>query len=199
MSLKKVTVAVGTSNELKVRAVKKVFRRYFSAKVIGVEVKTSISPQPVGVRELIKGAMERAFYAMRSVERAQFGVGIEAGLLEFYSSTGYLETQVALILGSNNRVSIGLSPSFELPPQTVKEMLEGKELSVASKIYRGNRDLGEVVGYIGVKTWGAMTRQDLTEFAVRAAIVPWLERSEWLITLENLASQLGLKEEFTER
>ncbi len=189
-------VAVGTSNDLKVRAVSRVLKRYLDVEVVKVPVKVSVSPQPVGITELIRGALERAYKALNSVKRADFGIGIEAGLLEFYTSTGFLETQVALMLDSKGKISIGLSPSFELPKGVVDKMIEGIELAEASEIRRGERDLGEVVGYVGVKTWGALTRLELTELAVRAAIIPWLEGgSEWLITLEELVRKLGIKEE----
>jgi len=188
-------VAVGTSNDLKVRAVSRVFKRYFDVKVVKVPVNVSVSPQPVGITELIKGALERAYKALSFVTNADFGIGIEAGLLEFYTSTGFLETQVALILSSKGRISMGLSPSFELPKDVVEEMVEGIELAEASGIRRGKRDLGEIVGYVGVRTWGALTRLELTEMAVRVAIIPWLEgESEWLITLEELVRKLGIKE-----
>jgi len=192
--LSKFTVAVGTSNDMKVRAVSRAFKRYFDCEVVKVAVETSVPAQPVGARQLVQGALERALKSLERVSDASYGVGIEAGLMEFFSSTGYLETQVAVIVGPGRRVSVGLSPSFELPPEIVDRMLNGLELSSASNILRGKRDIGEDVGYIGVKTWGAVTRGDLTELAVRMALLPWLERSEWLITLEEFLSQLGLKE-----
>ncbi len=188
-------VAVGTSNDLKVRAVQNAFKRYIDVDIIKVPIKTSVSAQPVGVTELLRGAFERAYNALNTIKNASFGVGIEAGLMEFYTSTGFLETQIVLILGSNRRISIGLSPSFELPKGIVERLLEGTELSEACRLRRGKRDLGEVVGYVGVKTWGSITRLELTEIAVRMALIPWFERNEWLITLEELAKKLGVKTE----
>jgi inosine/xanthosine triphosphatase len=192
-TLRKVLVGVGTANDLKVRAVTRAFNRYFDANVKKIPVKTSVPRQPVGTRQVLQGALERAVKALDSLKGADFGVGIEAGLIEFYSSTGFLETQIAIILGSNGRLSVGLSPSFELPPHIVDSMIGGLELSEASKIFRGERDLGETIGYIGVKTWGSLTREEITEIAVKMALLPWLEGGEWLITLDEFVSQLGLE------
>ncbi len=185
----KLTVALGSENPMKKRAAEKVFSAYFDASVIMVPVSTGLSPQPVGLGELVRGAALRAVNAMKSLDKADFGVGIEAGLLEFISSTGFIEVQVAVIVGKDGRASVGLSQGFELPPWIVSKMLQGIELSSASGIERGSRDIGESIGYIGVKTWGWVTRQDLTEQALLMALVPWLEGATWLVSVEDLIAQ----------
>jgi inosine/xanthosine triphosphatase len=174
---------------MKKRAAERVFSMYFNADVVMVSVSTGMPPQPVGLGELVKGAALRATNAMKAVSHADFGVGIEAGLLEFVSSTGFVEVQVAVIVGRDGRASIGLSQGFELPPEIVDKMLLGVELASASGIQRGVKDIGESIGYIGVKTWGKVTRQDLTEQALLMALVPWLEGAAWLVSVEDLIAQ----------
>jgi len=183
-------VAIGTSNPLKVRAARRVFSRYLGLKVLGVEVSTSVSKQPVGLEALLRGALERAYHSRRRVG-ALYGVGVEAGLMEFPTSTSFIETQVAIIIGPGMRASIGLSSSFELPPWLVDRMLEGAELG---EIYRPRGgDIGERVGYIGVETMGRTTRQELTEQAIEAALLPWLRDPSWLQRVEELASEVGAR------
>jgi len=187
-----VHVAVGTENELKVEAVRRVFRRYHNAVVTGVPTKMRAPKQPVGLHQLLAGAVYRAV-AARSTAGADYGVGVEAGLVEWYSSTGFLETQLAVIVGPGMKASVGTSSSFELPPGIVGEMLGGTELSAASGICRGG-DIGEMVGYIGVKSWGYTTRLELTEQAVLAALLPWIEGGEWLIRVDELARRAGIED-----
>jgi inosine/xanthosine triphosphatase len=186
--------AVGTRNPVKLRAAERVFRRYMGLRVVAVPVAASVPGQPVGLDELVRGALERAYKA-RLTAGALYGVGVEAGLLEFPTSTGFIETQVAAIVGPGLRVSLGASSSFELPPWLVSQMLGGVELREAysRRVRRGSRDVGEGVGYIGVETWGHMTRQDLTEQAIEAAILPWLRGGEWLQRVEDLARSVGAR------
>ena len=187
-------VAVGTSNELKVRAVERAFRRYMEAKAEMVEVGTGRGRQPSGILDVAGGALERALEAYRR-GGYDYGVGIEAGPIEFPSSTGYLETQVAVIVGGGCRASVGLSPSFELEKGVLEAVLAGVELEavVAARGVARARPLGETIGYIGVLSRGYITRLELTEAAVAMALIPWISGAAVEGSLESLASQLGLK------
>ena len=154
-----------------------------------MKVETSVSRQPVGLDELVRGALERAYHARR-LAGADYGVGVEAGLFEFPTSTGFIETQVAVIVGPGLRASLGTSYSFELPPWLVSEMLRGRELSEAYRARRG-LNVKEGIGYIGVETWGSTTRQELTMQAIEAAILPWIQGASWLQRAEDLARVVG--------
>lgn len=189
----KVLVAVGSVNPVKVRSVKRVLSRFMDVEVVPVDVRTSVPRQPVGSRDLVLGALERALGALNVVARAHLSVGVEAGPMEFYTRTGFLETQVAVIVDRDCRISVGLSPSFELDPEVVKLMLMGEELSQAVRVPRGAGDIGEMIGYIGYITRGLITRQGLTEAAVAMALAPRLQNPGWLLTVEELVGILGVK------
>jgi len=186
--------AVGTSNPVKVRAARRVFRRLLGIDAVGVPVRASVPVQPVGLDLLVRGALERAYKA-RLAAGAEYGVGVEAGLMEFPTTTGFIETQVAVVVGPGLRASLGASYSFELPPWLVGEMLDGRELAEAYRARSG--DLGEKIGYIGVETMGYTTRQDLTAQAVEAALLPWLRGAQWLQRAEDLARAVGAELETT--
>jgi inosine/xanthosine triphosphatase len=189
----RIIIAIGSLNPLKVRSVVRVFSRFVDVEVIAVDVPTSIPRQPVGSRDIVLGALERALGALNLTPEASLGVGIEAGPMEFYSKTGFLETQVAVIVDRNCKASIGLSPSFELDPNTVRRMMMGEELSQAVQIPRHLGDIGELIGYIGYITQGLVTRQDLTEAAVAMALTPRLQKPEWLLSVEELIEMLSVK------
>jgi len=189
----RLVVAVGSLNQVKVRSVRRVLGRFYDVEVVPVAVETSVSRQPIGSRDLVLGSLERALGALASVPSAELGVGVEAGLMEFYTRTGFIETQVAVIVDRSCRASLGLSPSFELSPKVVELMLQGYELSQAAEIPRGLGDIGELVGYIGYATGGLITRQMLTEAAIAMALAPRLWDPSWLITVEELSDLLGVK------
>lgn len=188
-----IVVAVGSLNPVKVRSVKRVLSRFYNVKIIPVPVTTSVSRQPVGSRDITLGALERALGAIAMVPEASLGVGVEAGPMEFYAKTGFLETQVAIIVDRECRASIGLSPSFEISPETLSVMLAGVELSQATRVPRSLGDIGELLGYIGYVTEGLITRQSLTEAAIAMALAPRLLGADWLISVWELVEMLGVK------
>ncbi len=185
--------AVGTGNPMKIRAAALALRSFLDVEeVVAVNVDSGVPEQPVGWRDVVQGAINRAVGALREAG-ADLGVGIEAGPVEMAGPRGYLETQVAVIVDRECRASIGLSPSFELDDKVLDLVLSGVELSRAVSIRRGLRDLGEGVGVIGVYTWGRVTRQDLTWLAVVMALVPRIAGYERIATLEELASSAGAR------
>lgn len=168
------TVAVGSGNVVKVRAVEKAWILKASARVEGFRVESGVSRQPIGVSEILRGALNRARGALR-MSGYDYGVGIEAGLLPFPSSSGYIDVQVAVILGPGGRASLGLSPGFELPRAWVDEILmRGRELEEVATRSLGVDRIGEKIGVIGRLTMGAVTRTDLTYQAVVMALLPWI-------------------------
>lgn len=186
-----IVVAVGSRNPVKVRGVERAFRRYYDVVVEPVDVSTPI-PQPIG-RDVVYWALVRAVKALEASERASMGVGIEAGPIEFYTGGGFIETQVAVIVDSGCRASMGLSPSFELPRRVLKAVLEGVELSKAVEVRRGG-DIGEGIGYVGILSRGKITRLELTEQAIVMALLPRVAGYE-LYSVDDISSRLGLKVE----
>ncbi len=185
--------AVGTGNPMKVRAAALALKSFLNVdEVVGIEVSSGVPEQPVGWRDVVQGAINRAVGAMRQAG-ADLGVGIEAGLVEMAGPRGYLETQVAVIVDRRCRATIGLSPSFELDEKVLGFVLRGVELSRVAGIRRGVRDLGEGVGVIGVYTWGRVTRQDLTWLAVVMALVPRIAGYERIASVDELASAAGAR------
>ena len=185
---KPVSIAIATRNPMKMRATEKAFSRFCNVSSIITVEPPDVPRQPCGTLEVLKGALMRAQTAF---EHGDFGIGIEAGPIEFYTTSGYIETQVAIIVGPGERVSIGMSPSFELPYKIISRMLDGVELGELTPVKRVG-DRGEGIGYIGVVTRGHITRQDLTELAITMALVPWIgEFHRELQTLSELKRTLS--------
>ena len=73
-------VRVGTANPMKIAATRKAFARFFrKTKVVGVDVHSTVSPQPISFGEIVRGARERARRAFRECD---YSVGIEAGVFK---------------------------------------------------------------------------------------------------------------------
>lgn len=171
-----IVVAVGSTNPVKVNAVKKVFQEVLHEDIIAVpvSVESGVGSQPVGLEATIKGAVNRAKNAIRVVNDAKFGVGIEAGLVKMpFTITGYVDVQFCAICDDKGTITIGAGPGFEYPPIVVKRVLErGEEVGNIMDEISGVKNLGKKQGAIGFLSKNLMNRQRLTEIAVLMALVP---------------------------
>jgi inosine/xanthosine triphosphatase len=168
--------AITTRNPTKVRGATRALQylcKIYEKSVTTIEPPGGLPKQPIGSLEVFGSALKRAVFAFRKLEGNGFGIGIEAGPIEFYTGTGYVETQVAVIVGPGELVSVGLSSSFELPRSYINSMKEGRELGALVPWRSSIGDLGESIGYIGWATSGIITRQDLAFQATLMALVPW--------------------------
>ncbi|MGQ0536268.1 MAG: inosine/xanthosine triphosphatase [Methanobacteriota archaeon] len=171
--LRKVQVAVGSANPVKVEAVDAVLRRQFPEVVVrGVDVSSGVAAQPRGAATT-KGAVTRAKRAAAKI-RADWGVGIEAGLVPDPSTGGLLDVQVAAIVDRAGRVTLGHGPGFLHPHEVLARVRKGETVGEAIGRLAGVKDIGRSEGAIGFLTRGTLDRTRLTESAVLMALVPRL-------------------------
>ncbi len=166
-------VHVGTDNPVKVRAVRRVFGDLFDrVRVRAVAVPPGVPEQPIDQQAPV-GAMNRA---RGSLQDADFGVGIEAGLLWDASVGDFLDVQYCAVVDRAGRVTLGHGPGFEYPPRVVEAVRAGKTVSQAMEELTGIRKIGSKHGAIGYLTERRMDRDTLTEAAVLMAMVPRIRR-----------------------
>ena len=180
-------VAVGTSNEMKVRSVAQAFRVLCSP-VEAVPVPVSVEwEQPIGIHQLAYGALTRAVQALEKAG-ADYGVGVEAGPVPV-DPLPPIEVQVAAVVDAEGRVSIGVSQGFMLPSGWASRVLEGTPLGRVAEEATGRKGIGRTHGVIAYLTYGLTSRGDLTRDAVLMALVPRLNPS--LYTLPRAADLLA--------
>ncbi|AEM39275.1 protein of unknown function DUF84 [Pyrolobus fumarii 1A] len=167
-------VAVGSTNPVKVEAVKRAWRLIGEAEIIPVEVDSGVSSQPRGIEETYKGAFNRATRALEKT-KADYGVGIEAGLVEAPTPTGWVDVQIAVIVDRSGVVGVGFSPAFEPPRVWIPRLARGEPLGHVASGELKRSDIGRVLGIIGYLTRGVVTRLELTYYAVVMALIPLLE------------------------
>ena len=88
-------INVGSSNEVKVEAVKEVIKDYpilLNAEVNGVAVEPGVSKQPKSLDEIVQGAKNRATNAFYD---CSYSFGIESGLIEL--SDRYMDGAVCAV------------------------------------------------------------------------------------------------------
>lgn len=179
-------VAIGSTNEAKVLAVKEIIEcspPFSGAQVKAISINSDVSDQPLSLQETIQGAKNRAKNAFNKCDECNYSFGIESGLMETSDvSTGFLHVSVCCIYDGENYYT-GLSTGFELPPQILELILTKKmDLSQAC-LYSGisnNEKIGSTEGLIGVLTKGKINRKEYSKQCITTAILQ-LENAEWYV------------------
>ncbi|AFA39493.1 inosine/xanthosine triphosphatase [Pyrobaculum oguniense TE7] len=169
-------VAVGTKNPNKIRAVKDAYRLFgFPAEVVPVGRPAGTPPQPVGLEEVVKGAVARAKAALEAVPGAEHGVGVEAGAVQ--AGGAHLDITVAAVADRSGAVTLGFGPAFQIPTAFLPDVLKGVELGELAERYFKKPSVGYREGIIGVLTGRRVTRYQLNLAAVAMALVPRLPKN----------------------
>lgn len=164
-------VHVGTGNPIKVKAVQAAFEKVFSgelSEVRAIPVEPGVPSQPFG-EQVIRGATQRA---RRSLGDADYGVGIEAGLVQFTGCEHLLNVQFCVIVDRFGRMTVGHGPGFELPNAVVEKLRAGSTLSDEVSRAAGIPEIKETDGAIGVLSGGRIDRLAITREAVLMALIP---------------------------
>jgi len=162
-------VRVGSTNPVKVEAVRRVLRPLYGLlEVEAVKVDTGVPKEPRG-DEVLKGAIGRAKAAIGD---AHLGVGIEAGLFWSKPLKWYFDVQFCAIIDSTGRLTIGHGPGFWYPPKVIEEVEKGSSVDEAMFKLTGIEDIGHRMGSVGYLSKELINRTTLTEEAVIAAFIP---------------------------
>lgn len=173
--LRPIKVAVGSTNKVKVDAVRNIFTQAFGlVDVVAVEPNHGIERQPQEER-VVEGAVRRANNAIRSAS-ADFGVGIEAGLFMNEHVGRKLDVQYCAIVDSSGRMTMGHGPGFEYPPVVIEAVERGATVGDTMAAITGIDQIGRNQGSVGYLSDGLIDRTSLTEIAVLMALIPRIRR-----------------------
>ena len=173
--LRPLKVAVGSTNKVKVDAVRNIFTQAFGlVEIVSVEPEHGIEKQPMEQR-VVEGAIRRAKNALEKTH-ADLGVGVEAGLFLNRILGRHLDIQYCAIVDSSGRCTVGHGPGFEYPPEVVKAVLAGGTVGDMMSKLTGIEDIGHKSGSIGYLSDGMIDRTALTEISVLMALVPRIRR-----------------------
>jgi len=170
-------VAVGSTNPVKIEAVREGFEKVLGAvEVVGVDVNSNVSSHPIGLEETYLGALNRAKNAFEKVQ-CSYGVGIEAGLIKV--GEHYIDVHVCVVF-DGIRETVGLSQGFEYPKIVAEKVLEGIEGGKIAEKISGIKDIGKNIGLIGYLTDNNITRKDLCRESVIMALIPRMMKNAHL-------------------
>jgi inosine/xanthosine triphosphatase len=179
-------VLVGSRNPVKVEAARAAFSQYFTEtelEVIGIEVSSGVSDQPLG-DETFRGAENRALALKKRNDarnlNAHFFVGLEGGIMQV--AQRWFAFGVVCIMDAMGRKAYGTPPFFELPRSVVDELLQGhaKELGEVMDTLIGEKKTKEKQGSVGYFTRGVMDRKAYYVAGVTVALIPFLNAELYL-------------------
>lgn len=171
-------VTVGSSNPVKVAAVRAVAGRIWSEIAVqGVAVPSDVPDQPWGDEQTIAGARTRAERAL-AAGGSDLAIGIEGGVV--LEADGSMRTCAwAVAISRDGRVGTGGSLAMPLPPRVAAAVRGGLELGRAMDDATGGRDTKRGPGAVGILTAGLIDRQRAYEVLVSYALAPWLAGTLW--------------------
>jgi inosine/xanthosine triphosphatase len=164
-------VHVGSTNPIKAEAVRRVFARLFGEKDLEIRlirVSSGVPAQPFDA-QVAQGARMRAEKALCE---ADYGVGIEAGLIWNETFQGYFDVQFCVIVDQGGHITTGHGSGFFYPPSVIARVQQGQTVGQAMTALTGIEKIGQKMGAIGYLTQGLLDRTTLTEQAVLMALVP---------------------------
>jgi inosine/xanthosine triphosphatase len=154
-----VIVRVGSANPMKVKATRKAFAKFFSnLKVVGVDVPSGVSPQPLSFGEVVRGARERARGAFSDCD---YSVGIEAGVFRVAAVTPRPFQITMACIFDGTREALGSGPFFEIPESMLRKVVHSDRGSVA------------------LVTKGKVTREGVTADAIVMALAPFVSADRY--------------------
>jgi inosine/xanthosine triphosphatase len=166
--------SVGSQNPVKVASVAEAVRDFWQgARVEGVKVSSAVSDQPRGDGEIRRGALHRARQALSAVAEAQYGVGLEGGVVD--GEDGMWVYAWVAVADRSGRIGEGRTGQFLLPEPVARLIRdEGLEMGDADDRYFGRTNSKQEEGAIGLLTGRKLTRQDFYRQAVVFALLPFI-------------------------
>ena len=167
-------IGVGSTNPVKVNAVKEIVQKYDifeGAEVVSVNVPSNVADQPKSIEETVRGAKNRALAAAKDND---IGIGLESGLIEVPGSkTGMMDCGVCAIFDGVD-YAIGISSAFECPPAVMK-LVHEEGLDLNQAFFKAglteNLKVGSAEGAVGLLTKGRVTRLEYTKQSLVMAMI----------------------------
>lgn len=168
--MKKIIVA--SNNPVKQKAVQAGFSRMFPDEtfhVVGVEVASGVSDQPVGDAETLQGAINRVIAAQQQHPQADYWAGLEGGVADI---NGEMAAFAWVVVRNHLLEGKARTGAFFLPPAVKTLVDDGIELGKADDRVFGTSDSKTKGGAIGLLTGDVLDRAQLYEQGVIMALIP---------------------------
>ncbi|MEI6843228.1 MAG: inosine/xanthosine triphosphatase [bacterium] len=159
-------IAIGTTSELKVRALKSAMGRLsIDAEVIQIKTDSKVSSQPFGYEEMIIGATNRATQCKNEIN-SDISIAVESGLVEI--GENYFDIACVCAISKDGNKSFAYSAGYLVPEWMIKEIKEdGTELGFITQRLSGDSDKDPLKYFSG----SIIKREELLSEAIILALI----------------------------
>lgn len=167
-------VAVGSTNPAKVSAAKIGFGKVFpndKIKVVGTDVKSGVSDQPMSDKEAIKGAINRAKAAFKSAKNADYGVGMEGGLHQI--GKNWFESGWIAVINKEGKMGLGTCARWQVSNKVIGKLAEKGELGNIFEELANVKTAKDIGGVHSIITNQNLTRNVTYSHGVIFALAPF--------------------------
>lgn len=173
--MKILKIALGTTYEQKINYLKEVLDELdVKAEIISVKVKSGVSPQPLTSIETKKGSINRAKEALKRINKADFGLGIEIGYEKNSQGKYEMLCWVTIFDKRDKQISVQ-SHQFLMPEFHQGILKENKYLGdyVGEYLKTNNNKITQEIGII------LRDRKPFIINALQNALIHYLKRKEF--------------------
>ena len=168
----KLTIAVGSTNPIKLAAVQAILSKAFSdSHFVTLETPSGVPEQPWGDEQTRLGAFNRARQAQAETG-SHYGVGLEGGLIE--TSAGLMTCAWCAMVDGRGKVGYGGGVHILLPPVVANLIKQHGELGPAMDALIQEHNTKQKQGAVGILTQGLLNRQAAYEQLVAMAAGPFV-------------------------
>jgi inosine/xanthosine triphosphatase len=173
----KLLVLVGSKNPVKISSTEDAFTRAFNKSFLveGINASSGVPEQPVGNRETLLGAKNRAFNSREIFPEANYWVGIEGGVDE--DEKGMFAFAWIYIVDDKGKTSQSKTGTFYLPSKVAELVSTGMELGKADDLIFEQDNSKQQGGSVGLLTRGAVDRTEYYRQAIILALIPFLNEA----------------------
>jgi inosine/xanthosine triphosphatase len=169
-------VAVGSTNPVKVAAVRTTFAQLLpTARVEAISVDSGVPAQPLSDEEMVAGAIARAEAALIH-SAADLGVGLEGGTQ--VSPWGHLLSGWVAVVDRQGRVGLGSAGRIVLPQPLAEAIQQGEELGPAMDRLSGQSNTRQGPGAVGILTNQLVRREEAFRVGLAYALARFFH-PEW--------------------
>ena len=167
-------IIVASANPVKIESARQGFKLVFpnvTLHVMGANVPSGVSDQPMTDAETLSGARNRALNAQASRPNADYWVGIEGGCEETDST---LQVFAWIVVQSANKQGRGRTGTFVLPDEVAELVNQGMELGHADDRVFQRENSKQKNGSVGILTGDIIDRVGFYVPAVILALIPFM-------------------------
>jgi inosine/xanthosine triphosphatase len=165
-------IAVGSTNPVKIEAVRSVVERVWpGAEIVQRAVASGVPAMPMNDADCLAGARNRA-KAARIAEDATLGIGLEGGVnLE---PAGLMLLGWVVAVDGRGGEGVGGTARLPLPAPIAERVLAGAELGPVMDELLGQHNVKQKGGAVGALTAGLVLRKETFAVAVAYALAPFV-------------------------